>query len=63
LARGIAPANDHDLLPFASARLKLGGRIVKTCALEALLLRHFELAVAGSGGDYYRPPEKIRAVV
>jgi hypothetical protein len=31
--------------------------------LEAVLLRHPELAVAGSGGDHHRPPQERGAIV
>ena len=58
LARGIAPANDYDLLSLGGAGLELGCRVVKTCALEAFFLGHSELAVARSGGDYHGPPEE-----
>src|SRR5262249_27823009 len=63
LARGIASADDYGLLPLAGAGLQLGRRIVETYALEAFLLRDSELAIAGSGGDHYRPPEQIGPVV
>src|SRR5882762_8866065 len=52
LARGIASADDHDLLALAGPSLQLGGGVVDTCALETLLLRHSELAIAGSGRDH-----------
>jgi hypothetical protein len=38
LARGIAAAYDHCLPSLAGPRLQLRGRIVETCALEAVLL-------------------------
>src|SRR4029077_8834794 len=53
LARGIASADDYDLPPLAGPSLQLSGGVVKTGALEALLVRHSELAVAGSGRNHH----------
>src|SRR6266436_6701563 len=60
---GISSTNDDNLLPLADASLQLGGRIVDTCALQALLLRHSELAITRSGGDHHGTPEENGVVV
>jgi len=57
LTRGVASADYYDLLIFATPRLKLGRCIVEPCTLEAILLRHSELAVTGSSCDHHRPPK------